>query len=896
MSRRRMSFRLTPVELSRLEDRVTPTSVPLLNTWLTGDVGQFAKVISQSNVAAGPTTTWSGQTTAVLGDVQKISYSSTYAYVNVPDLASYVMGPWFLANGSQFPNYPKNQNAIDRFPLTPQPATSHTATPLGAIGIAVNGVSLFNMLDAFSWNNTTQQDVGNGSGYWNRTAEYGEGLTLDHGHGHQPQSGEYHYHDDPTALRTQLGDNIAYTPSASSNSASVEFPYDTVATHAQTFTHITGLENASQYEENTTGLHHSALLGWAFDGYPVYGPYGYSDPNNASSPVQLMTSSYSLRNITTRTTLPGWAAQAKFGDTVTLNANGEYALASNFYGPAVSATHPLGEYAEDYQYVSGAGTLDKYNGRFTVTPDYPSGTYAYFVTVDSTGDTQFPYILGRQYYGQVLGGKVTSITESVTTKFDITSTVTTPTDQNSTANQVAKYSANGTQVGISANSTTSTGTVAYSLTDSAGGRFAINSTTGIVTVANGSLLTSVSSYTITVEANNGVGPTSTANFTINVLADTIAPTTTITSQPPAFTNNTSASFSFTGADPLFGGIASGVNHLEYSLDASAFAASTSPVTLNSLADGNHIFQVRAVDNAGNVGSPQSYAWTVDATPPTVAVVGPSVLTTATGPVDYAVNITDANFDPFTLTIDDFSMNATGSAAGTLTLAGTGNSRTLTVSGISGSGTLGVTLAAASIADLAGNTNVGSTAGSTFAVVPTPPSPSVSNFTVNGADASLSGVQRSRVTNLVVVFDQVVELGSTAFHLSLNVNGTTGQTAGTIPSLSWTNPSADGKTWVMTFSGNGVVAGSIANGVYDLNIDHTQVNIAGYPGTTMAADYTATFHRLFGDADGDRAVSAGDFVYFRSAFNGISAMFDFDDDSAVSVNDFIQFRNRFGTDL
>src|SRR5262245_1021008 len=87
----RSKCKLGRVELFRLEDRLTPTGTPLLDNWLTGDVGQFAKVISQSNVAAGPTTTWSGQTTAVLGDVQKVSYSANYVYVNVPDLATYVM-------------------------------------------------------------------------------------------------------------------------------------------------------------------------------------------------------------------------------------------------------------------------------------------------------------------------------------------------------------------------------------------------------------------------------------------------------------------------------------------------------------------------------------------------------------------------------------------------------------------------------------------------------------------------------------------------------------------------------------------------------------------------------------------------------------------------------------
>lgn len=36
----------------------------------------------------------------------------------------------------------------------------------------------------------------------------------------------------------------------------------------------------------------------------------------------------------------------------------------------------------DYEYVEGAGTLDECNGRMTVTPDFPDGTYDYFLTPD----------------------------------------------------------------------------------------------------------------------------------------------------------------------------------------------------------------------------------------------------------------------------------------------------------------------------------------------------------------------------------------------------------------------------------------------------------------------------------------------------------------------------------
>ena len=38
-------------------------------------------------------------------------------------------------------------------------------------------------------------------------------------------------------------------------------------------------------------------------------------------------------------------------------------------------------------------------GRFTITPDFPSGTYAYFATIDATGAGAYPYLVGPTYYG-----------------------------------------------------------------------------------------------------------------------------------------------------------------------------------------------------------------------------------------------------------------------------------------------------------------------------------------------------------------------------------------------------------------------------------------------------------------------------------------------------------------
>jgi uncharacterized membrane protein len=93
------------------------------------------------------------------------------------------------------------------------------------------------------------------------------------------------------------------------------------------------------------------------------------------------------------------------------------------------------------------------------------------------------------------------------------------TDTNAAANVVAENAPNGSTVGITAlasDADTTNNTVTYSLTNNAGGRFAINTTTGEVTVANAVLLATASQHTITVQAASSDGSTSTQSFNIAV--------------------------------------------------------------------------------------------------------------------------------------------------------------------------------------------------------------------------------------------------------------------------------------------------------------------------------------------------------------------------------------------
>lgn len=97
------------------------------------------------------------------------------------------------------------------------------------------------------------------------------------------------------------------------------------------------------------------LIGWAADGFPIYARYGYSDPEDATSDIVAMSGSYQL-----------------ISD-----------VPSN--RPSTD-TYALGTFRQDWEYVEGSGDLDECNGRFGVTPDFPSGIYHYFAT-DS-----YPYL------------------------------------------------------------------------------------------------------------------------------------------------------------------------------------------------------------------------------------------------------------------------------------------------------------------------------------------------------------------------------------------------------------------------------------------------------------------------------------------------------------------------
>ena len=126
---------------------------------------------------------------------------------------------------------------------------------------------------------------------------------------------------------------------------------------------------------------HSPIIGWALDGSPIYGPYGYSVANDASSSIMNMTTGYSR-------------LQAN-----SLPANSIRRRSSS---PGLLANYPMGSFEEDYVFtqVFPMG-LDSENGRYCVTPEYPEGVYAYFMTIDNADRKQgFPFFIGPKFKGK----------------------------------------------------------------------------------------------------------------------------------------------------------------------------------------------------------------------------------------------------------------------------------------------------------------------------------------------------------------------------------------------------------------------------------------------------------------------------------------------------------------
>jgi hypothetical protein len=102
-------------------------------------------------------------------------------------------------------------------------------------------------------------------------------------------------------------------------------------------------------------------------------------------------------------------------------------------------------------------------------------------------------------------------------------------------------------------------------------------------------------------------------------------------------------------------------------------------------------------------------------------------------------------------------------------------------------------------------------------------------------------------------------------------------------------SPDGRTWRLSFDGTGVVGGSVPDGIFNLCV--SPAGVADLVGNPLSGNYSLRFHRLFGDADGDRDVDNSDLLLFRRAMKVYDPIFDYDNNQTVNTLDYLQLKKR-----
>ncbi len=227
----------------------------------------------------------------------RITERGQYRYIESDGIPNHATGR-FPNRGN--PNTISAQRHSFRVPLKPQVADKITPRTMGKFGIAINGVPFDPGANEF-W----QGDRRSG---WQYEAMSGKiDLGLDQNQAHVQPTGSYHYHGLPTGLVAVLGSD----------------------------------------------KNRMLLIGYAADGFPIYTPSGYSQPDDERSPLKRLKSSYRVKT-GRRPSGPGGAYD--------------------------------GTFVQDYEFVKGAGDLDECNGRTGVTPEYPQGTYYYVIT------DEYPFI------------------------------------------------------------------------------------------------------------------------------------------------------------------------------------------------------------------------------------------------------------------------------------------------------------------------------------------------------------------------------------------------------------------------------------------------------------------------------------------------------------------------
>ena len=197
------------------------------------------------------------------------------------------------SSGRNNPNSISDKSITYNIPINPKiNENGPVNTSLGTVGVALNGVRLFN----------AYEDP-------NDTSAYGRIFSTCCGH--PAQNGDYHYHQYPKCLKL-LGQQWQSEKDV--------------------------CDRIDNLVENNKS---SPLIGFALDGFPIYGPVGLVEEKS-----KILQTSYT--------------------------------------GPTNQAGNPT--------YVANSGDLDECNGREAPTPEFPEGIYHYVMTIKSENNKVRRYI------------------------------------------------------------------------------------------------------------------------------------------------------------------------------------------------------------------------------------------------------------------------------------------------------------------------------------------------------------------------------------------------------------------------------------------------------------------------------------------------------------------------
>jgi len=214
---------------------------------------------------------------------------TTSGSVTTHGMANHDMENYCSAEGGSLPPFLGSTFGETTYTISLTPSNQAWADISNTVGVAINGIVIF-------------------SPYTGVGSVAPEDETLDTCSGH-PANGNYHYHGYPNCLADEIGDDAPLTANPS----------------------------------------HSSILGWSFDGFPIYGPWGYSDPFDTSSNIINVRSGYACSNSVDCTDHTNWSWS---------ESNGE---------------------------------LDECNGRWGKTPEFPEGIYYFVFTVkEENGHIHFP--------------------------------------------------------------------------------------------------------------------------------------------------------------------------------------------------------------------------------------------------------------------------------------------------------------------------------------------------------------------------------------------------------------------------------------------------------------------------------------------------------------------------